>query len=481
MSHLREALGTLGAAVDLLRRGPSLPAEPASVRALRALAAQDAPPAQPPEAALEKLRHDLLALSREGRGYGAVPAREMRHAPWLLWSPHEPLAALPGLLDDLLARARERRSLLRALIEAWIAGYAAGAAMIREAAAALRRLVSEHPHPSFRAWTNIDAEVRLFDVVDGPRALARWLLASDEPVETLLARVGFDDPLRAVSGYMRAVQGEVLALAPERLAGRTGVRDAERIFAVLAPGGALRFPDPETSGRMARALLEPWLRGVGDAAEEARLAVQEFLLEHLGDPRLRPLLWQAAGEEAVALVRAWLTKASLDAFFRLIRDHALDTQWTYREAFWGAYLKAGAISDAWLAFAPSVFDDARSVKELRGAFGKLEGYGVQPNHSVLLMRVGDLVFCEWSHNGSLRAWPVDWKTAPGLTRAVYDRRELMTTCLPFPANARGRGGNAAGTGLRHASANTGHWQGSVAELIARRARIRLTERDYMPR
>lgn len=480
MSHTREALDTLGAAVDLLRRGFSLPAEPASARALRVLAAQDAPPAKPPEAALAKLRRDLVALSNEGRGFAIVPAREMRHAPWLLWAPSEPLAALPGLLDDLIARARERRSLLRALIEAWIAGYVEGAAMIREAAAALRRLIGGHPHPSFQAWAKIDDDVRLFDT-DGPRVFARRLMQSTEPVDAVLARAGFDDPLRAVSGYMRAVQREVLALAPDRVAVGSGARDIERIFVFLAPRGALRFPEPEATGGTVRALLAPWLRGGRGAGEDVRLAVQEFLLEHLGDPRLRPQLWKAAGEDAVALVWAWLTKASLDAFFRLIRDHALDSQWIYREAFWGAYLKAGAITDARLAFAPSVYDDARTVKELRGAFGKLEGNGVQQNHSVLLMRVGDLVFCEWSHNGALRAWPNDWKTAPRLTGAIYDRRNLMAACLPFPPNERGKGGNADGTGLHHRSANTGHWQGSVAELIARRARVRLTPRDYMPK
>ena len=479
MSLVRDAINTLADAVAILKRGPSLPSERATDRALQALDAQDAAPARPPEAALAKLRRDLVALSREGHGYAMVPNREMRHAPWLLWSPQEPLAALPGLLDDLSARARDRRSLLRTLIEAWIAGYSADAVMIREAAAAVRRLIADHAHPSFRAWAKVDGELRMFDVTEGPRTIARLILESSDPVETVLASIGLDDPLRAVSGYMRAVQGELIAQAWER--GGSSAYQADRLFAFVAPGEKLRFPEPNETGALAKALLAPWLgRGRG-AAEATRLSIQVFLLAHLGDPRIRPRLWQKAGEEANALVRAWLTKASLNAFFNLIRDHALDTHWTYREAFWDAYLKAGAIADAWLAFGPTIYAEARSIKELRGVFGKLHGTGVLAEHSVLLMRVGDVIFCEWSHNGSLRAWPTDWGAAPRLTRSAYDRRDLMAIGLPFPKNAKLKGGNAGGTGLAHHGSNYGHWQGSVAELIARRTGLRLTERDYMPR
>jgi hypothetical protein len=35
-------------------------------------------------------------------------------------------------------------------------------------------------------------------------------------------------------------------------------------------------------------------------------------------------------------------------------------------------------------------------------------------------------------------------------------------------------------GLSHISSDTGYWQGSVAELIAKRTGIRLNQRQYMP-
>ena len=45
----------------------------------------------------------------------------------------------------------------------------------------------------------------------------------------------------------------------------------------------------------------------------------------------------------------------------------------------------------------------------------------------------------------------------------------------------GSGGSADGMGLSHMGSDRGYWQGSVAELLARRAGIRLTEGDWTPR
>lgn len=482
MSFTRDAIGRLQTGIPVLRSGPALPKTPASTGILEILAAQDAPPAKPADEALAALRRNLQALAREGRGFDLVPPREMRHAPWLLWSQPEPLAALPGLLDEIVARAEHRRSVLRTLIEAWLQGYALGAAMVREAAVALRRLINAFGHPSMEAWRRADAQFRIFEVSTGPKTLAHQLLYGAEPVDQLLAEAGLDDPMRSICGYMRAVQDEVIKLAPGALQSQNSARACDRMFTFLAPDRRLRFDDPNAAGAMAQGLLVPWLTSSAVQTTEAtRGAVERFLLDTLGDPRVKPARWTAAGEDAVALIRRWLTKASLDAFFGLIRSHALDHHWRYREAFWSAYLHAGAIDDAWLALAKVVHANARSIKELRGTFASLDGYGVDPQHSVLLMRIGNTIFCEWSHNGKIRAWPIDWKEAPRLTQATYSRSELVRQCLPFPPNQRGRGGDATGKGLTHASSSTGHWQESVAELIAQRTRLRLPRYDWMPK
>jgi hypothetical protein len=124
---------------------------------------------------------------------------------------------------------------------------------------------------------------------------------------------------------------------------------------------------------MARGLLRPWLEPGREPDELIRQQVQAFLIEHLEDPRLRPQRWQEAGEAAANLMRRWLTRASLEAFFSLISEHALDSHWRYREAFWSACIEKSAGAEAWLALGSRIHASARAVEDLKGAYARLEG------------------------------------------------------------------------------------------------------------
>jgi len=295
-----------------------------------------------------------------------------------------------------------------------------------------------------------------------------------------LSASGFDDPLRASGGYIRAVQQEILAKASRLLTRPDADQSLKRVLAFLAPKGALRFAEPKSRGEMARSLLRPWLAGEGEPEEMIRFQIQDFLLDHLGDPRLKAQRWQEAGEQATSLMRRWLTRASLKAFFGLISEHALDAHWRYREAFWSACLEKDATVEAWLALGTRIHASARAVEDLKGAYARLDG--ASGDQAVLLLRVKNLIFCEWSHNGKLRAWPADWSNAPRLERKSYTRAELTGKGLPFPPNARFRSnGSADGMGLSHVGSDRNRWQGSAAELLARRTQIVLTPADWRPR
>jgi hypothetical protein len=187
--------------------------------------------------------------------------------------------------------------------------------------------------------------------------------------------------------------------------------------------------------------------------------------------------WAAVGEQETRLMRRWLARASLDLFFELVKQHALDAHWRYREAFWLAYLKKGAIADAWLALGGQTFSEANTIPELGRAYGQLKGG--DSRQSALLVRIGSLVISEFTHNGKLRAWPVEWRNAPELGRTTYIRRDLMGKCLPFPINPYlGRGGDSTGGGLSHIGSDNDYWQGSAAALIERRAGIRITPPEW---
>jgi hypothetical protein len=409
------------------------------------------------------LRGNLIAASRSGR-IAAVPRKELRYAPWLLWNGKPPAASLPGLLSALLDQAGTSAPTLRRLIGAYLRDFNPRAPGIDDAAARIREVLAR-AELRFGAWRTAQNEVDLFDPARGPAALADRLLDDNRPDETL-ARYKLDDEMLATGNYMMAVEDAIRSAAPLLLR-RQAEPGLQRVLRIIEPAGKLRFPSH--IGDTGRALLRAWLDNGPEPAPALQRPVREVLLRWLGDPRLRPQRWAALGEQEIALMRRWLTRASLDLFFRLIDQNALDGQWRYRHAFWLTYLEKGAIADAWLALGSQTFNAARAVREFGGAYGQLRGG--EPNQSALVLRIGPLVISEFTHNGKMHAWPADGPDAPRLGEANYTSARLKRPCLSFPPDPRTRrGGSADGKGLRHDGSSTGKWQRSAAALIERHAR-----------
>jgi EH_Signature domain len=478
MTHARQALDRLGAFVELLPRAAlRLPVKSESTKAVEMLNASDSAIALPADAVLDIIRRRLVSASAEG---GQYLRSDLRAAVWLLWTERQPLSDLPGLLDAVLTQAYKSNATARALIEAWLRAFSRNDPSVARTGFSIRQLLIGRPNPRLGLWRNADRRVELFDAREGPRKVASKLISGPETVADVLFASGFDDPLRASGGYIRAVQQEVLAKASGVLTRPDADEPLKRTLSFLAPNGALRFAEPRSRGEIARGLLRPWLERENEPEELIRFQVQDFLLDHLDDPRLKPERWREAGEQATNLMRRWLTRASLRAFFSLISEHALDNHWRYREAFWSACLEKDSTVEAWLALGSRIHASARAVEDLKGAYARLDG--ASGDQAVLLLRVKNLVFCEWSHNGKLRAWPADWSNAPRLQRRRYTRAELTGKGLPFPPNARfGSNGSADGMGLSHVGSDRNRWQGSAAELLARRAQIVLAPTDWRPR
>jgi EH_Signature domain len=472
------------AAIEALRfvverfapRNIALPEELESARMLRGLAAAEAPPAPPSADFLEKLRRNLVAASRSRR-IAMLPPKELRYAPWLLWNGKPPGASLPGLLPALLDHARTSAPTLRRLIGAYLRDFDPRATGIDDAAARIRDVLARG-EPRFGPWRRAQTEVHLFDPARGPAALADRLLDDERPDETL-ARYKLDAEMLATGNYMMAVEDAIRAAAPLLL--RTHAElGLHSILRIVEPADKLRFPS--RIGDTGRALLRAWLDRGPEPATTVQQPVREILLRWLGDPRLRPQRWVALGEQEAALMRRWLTRASLDLFFRLIDQHALEEHWRYRHAFWLAYLEKGAIADAWLALGREAHDSAVAIRELGGAYGRLRGPGVTANQSALLLRIGPLVISEFTHNGKLRIWPAEWRNTPQLGLQEYGKAYLVAKCLPFPPNPyRGKGGAADGKGLSHFQSQQSYWQGSAAVLIESRTGYKITRIDWRPK
>ncbi len=468
MMRTLEALASLRAFA-----GRRLPLPDGAVETRRALerlgALLDETPQPPAEAELERLRRRLLGLFAAGRGQEATPA-DLRRACWLLWDEGEPPGdAIPGLVEAILAQAEENPRTLRNLVHCWILARDADRPSHRRVGAQLAHLIAAREDVRLAWARTAAAEIDLFEAPRAADRLAHALLTGPQEVGELLARYGLADPVRAVSGFLERTQAACTRHWPALARRGDAERILDRLLGFAVHEGRLRFD--ARRAELASGLLAAWLDGP-PPADRLQRRVQRFLLDQLGDPRLRPARWTGVDPRATALFKSWLARASLRAFFEIIREFALDHQWRYRERFWRACLERGAIADAWLALAREVRHAARAVDDLRGAFGELSG-GVDSRHAVILMRIGDLVFCEWSHNGRLRAWPVSWPRAPKLGRSHYSGDELKTESLVFPD-----GGSR--DGLVHGGAESGRWQARAARFLRERVGLDLHPRDYMP-
>jgi hypothetical protein len=455
---------------------PRLPPEAPTSRMVRQLGAIDAAPREPGPGILEAVRRCLHQALVDG---GDPDYRDLKRAPWILWQGEPPAINFPGLLDRVVDQATRSPRALRYLIEAWLRDFSSQISGIAPAGLAIQRLLADSTYVRLDPWRSAQDKFRLFDAADGPASLAGAVLSGPGSVATVLEAAGFSDETRVVSGYLRAVQSELLARVPAALRGPGASEQIKikRACQFLTSGKLLRFDDCRAA--VANALCQPWLDDGRPPGTDLQRVVKDFLVQRIGNPQLRAGRWAGAEEEA-ALIRRWLARASLQVFFGLIKDYALDEQWIYREAFWSACLQRGVIDEAWLALGAKVNASARARQGLGTAFGQLVGGGALADQSVLLLRIGPLTIAEWSHMGKLRAWTA--QHGPRLGDASYTRRDLVKPCLQFPVDPL-RGGRLDGdpSGLIHTGSATGLWQRRAAALLARYANVVLTSPEWRPR
>ena len=213
-------------------------------------------------------------------------------------------------------------------------------------------------------------------------------------------------------------------------------------------------------------LLLPWEDNAPTDVIKAK--TQSFLVDCFGDPRLGGANWNGVNESAQRVIRGWLVERALEQFLDVVDELALDHQWKYRRAFWMAYHKKNVISDAWVAFASNGAAKARQIAKRSNdkswlSFADLRSTG-DPNHAVLILRIGDLLIADFSHMGKWRVW--DWSSinAPKPYEQSYDRDSFINTVKEGP---------------HHGSAN-GTWQHIVSEIVAEKTGVVITKRNYMP-
>ncbi len=430
------------------------------------------------EERLATARRAILAAQRVGDDLWSLPVSILRDAVWLLWPEAKDGIDRIRLRRAIMDHAGTTTSILRRLIDAWLLHFSDDDSFI-EVGRRIERHLATPQVGLLDFWKETQRAYDLFNATQGPAQLASRLLKEPEPRTLTACRL--DTPVRAVSGYLREVHHALCDKLPEFIAGESGSDMLGRATRFYSPDGELRFDEPRANGAMADGLVGAWHQKSRQPSERLKLEVLTYLRRHLGDPRVDHRgRWAQASSRTRQTVRGWLSKLSLDAFFDVVGRFAgsagMGHQWKARKAFWGACLQKGHISDSWLVLGDNVARAIADKPELRDCYGRLiDG---DPNHSVLLMQIGGLVFSEWTYNGKLRAWPNDWKNAPRLFELRYRGSEVKADCLQFPAPA---GRPDLATTRSDGVSHTAVWQGRVAALLRRKEGIVLEPDDWRVR
>ncbi len=420
----------------------------------------------------------LIEQYGQGRGRARPTTRELRVMCRHLFTPisgseltlsqYQPIVT--HCLDAL--ENKSSASIVRNLADAFYFGFGSGSNALEQIAEGLNLL---DPAQYFGA-TKTGLELKLFDPKYGPAKLAQHIQTSDaQPIQSLEA-MGFVGGLEQ-SDFLEAVFEEFCHRSIFNAKDETdilnildwGLKHSGDHEAGIAMVGQERYPRQRRV--FVDALLLPWAEEGRSPSSNLEVRIRNLLLDTLGDPRFssNAAAWESVSEDAKAIFSKWLNAASLRQFFDIVTETMKDStekrMWRYRRRFWTAYLPF--IQDAWVVFAQ---EGERLAKHKAKAtedssfnkFGRFSSYGVQSTHAVLLLRIGDTIIAEWSHNGKCRVWSASSERAPKLYGRYYTAADLR---------------NGDWDIAHHQNEQYG-WQGALARELARRTAVRVKRADY---
>lgn len=393
--------------------------------------------------------YDLSGLSRA----------ELKRVPWVLFEARvpetEPLAANKELVKGILRALIDRGSAaaVSAMMAAFLWAYPDQLPFFQP----LRRVLAGHLLPAAKGARNARwhaCEVRCGLLAeDAPVRLAARLSGGVEDPGQILDDCGLTGMLASGALVERAYVAWIRMVREGLASGRQAQVSLDRLIAFS------RHPEDASGLRhykyrvpLADGLLLPFAERPADPLQAE--AIKGFLLDVLGDPRLTGARrWARIDDRARQVMYQWLVTTTLQDFFRLLEyaaesDQTAARHWRARKAFWSRYLKAGHIRDAWVALGPVTQIDAHQFLSAESrTYAVLDrGASVLANHSVIIMRIGDLIVTEWSHSGKFRAW----REGNGRQPSLYEGRYTRETLIDFPDEEV----------IHH-----GGWEGKISDVI----------------
>lgn len=442
------------------------------VQTMGAVAVTKPPPI---EAIGQRLR---AAYARaEASEYRDVSAGEVRKLPYAYWV--LPDVALPDLHPGLVRRywreslpaalssgPRRAKRWLTPLFFTYCASFDPDDMSFQDFARRIVPAALQGEGAFAERLVKLELEVAFFQPAAVPARLADALLTDNQPLENSFSLY------LLWPGFVDTRLGDAVLEAALKL-GEGHLREWGIIARLLDWESRLSARIVKTPHRVqfADALLRPW-RG-RRPAELVKSTLTAFFVQQYGDPRIegaRSYQWRQVAPDAIAVLMNWLAGDTLKAFMRVLEQTA-DEIWRYRQKFWMAYYNAGYIEEAWLALGIQAQIYARRLQqdEPGMGFGRLDS-GAAPNQSVLLLKIGHLVFTEWSHNGSLRAYVDGEIGSPRLYQRSYHGTNLRE-----PLSMDFHEGMNQNPELRHMNSQGGTWQRKARDFIRHQTGIHLKD------
>ena len=423
----------------------------------------------PGEADLEALYRRVHAASRESDPLAALERRDRRRAPWVFF--YRPPEADPGERwlggqPDFVRRYAswmKDRKLPRpilCLLHEFLRQYPSDLGTFDAIRTTLSDLLPSGTRPSLKRALDRCIEFRFLDP-DGDLEFVRRAVTREawdgRSVAGVLRSAGLDTGLSHCGFLKSGVRKFLDHLSRSRpRSEHLKPGPIARLIALVEWDRRLRFDTLRLE--IAEGLLRPFVGA--QPARTTRKQIEGFLLRHYGHPHLLSgrAKWSRIPGELSNVFLRWLAENAMEAFFKVMRETALEYHWKYRERFWRAYFDSGLVAEAWFALGEKAARKLKRLPDQEGAArGSLRGAG--SDQSVLLMRIRGLpgfTVAEWSHSGACRTWLDGNPNAPRLYRDEYRRHDPR----------RGHGLMAGSDfHLNHMGSENGHWQSRLAAWI----------------
>lgn len=408
----------------------------------------------------------IAALSTSN--WQIIGKKEWRLLPWLLWDTDKPLIHEKILVDkylEVIDRSTSTRP-LKTLIYVYLRSYPLS---INDGGTISRFIINKlnyHTKGVLDEWRIRQQRYSIISGLHDNNTITSYIINNNNSVNNSLDSLGLSSEL-ALIGMSKEIYKDVLKYLLNSDPYSINQRLLKRIIEWSLLSNRLRFPDLRTL--LINSLLQPWVDI--DPNDEIKDLLLEFLLESIGDPRIDIGKWQGVNDSSQIVIRKWLVKETLEDFFKILDKTAVDSHWRYRKQFWISYYNKDAINDAWIALGPEALHYAINAFGNRFNAAILDG-NIQANHSVLLLKIGDLIIAEWSHNGRCRAWFAYDDQSPKLNQRKYFAYQLREHSNQIVEDYQQ-------PGIPHLSSETGGWQGRLATYINNYTGVYVSHGEYM--